>query len=163
MRALLPRLSRGFTLIEILVVCAIMAIVAGLAMVRIESSDSNRLDNAAEDLARLLEAARDESVIRGQSLAFSSDGNGYQFWLADTERNAWVLMPASDTITSNRFASGIVLTTLRINGSMRPLGERLVFSPFGLIDPFVLTLGTGSARVDILADTMGRIDIRHAQ
>ena len=78
----LPRRLRGFTLIEILVVCAIMAIVATLAAVRLEQSDASRLSGAAEELTRRLEAARDEAVIRGRPIAFSSDGQGYQFWLA---------------------------------------------------------------------------------
>jgi type II secretion system protein H len=154
--------TRGFTLIEILVVCAIVAILATLVMLRLEHSDASRLNDAAEDLTRRLEAARDEAVISGKSIAFSSDGNGYQFWLADTDRNAWIPLPASETMAAGRFASGIVLSSLRINGSARPLGERVVFSPFGLGEAFALTLAIGSSRIDVQADVLGRLETRHA-
>ena len=154
--------ARGFTLIEILLVCTIMAILLGLVMLRLDSSGSRRLESAAEDLARLLEAARDESVIRGQPLAFSSDGQGYQFWLSESARNEWVALPGSAAISARRFPDGIVISSLRINGTSRPLGERVVFSLSGIGQPFTLTLASASSRVNIQADALGRIEIHRA-
>ena len=162
MRAGLYRVARGFTLIEILVVCAILAIMAALVMVSLEHSDTSRLGDAAESLTRRLEAARDEAVIRGQPIAFSSDGQGYQFWLAN-DSATWIPLPGADQQAASRFARGVELYGIRVNGSARPLGERIVFSPFGLVDPFALTLAAGSARVDVLADALGRFETRHAQ
>jgi general secretion pathway protein H len=155
--------ERGFTLIEILVVCAIIAILLGLAIVRLDASDARRLAGSADDLSRQLEAARDESVIRGQRLAFSSDGQGYQFWLSDSGRNEWIALPPSDPISSRKFPDGIALSALRINGLARPLGERIVFSISGITEPFTLTLSGGASRVDVVADALGRIEIRDAQ
>ncbi|MBS1229317.1 MAG: type secretion system protein GspH [Proteobacteria bacterium] len=160
MRAGLYRVARGFTLVEILVVCAIMAIMAGLAMVRLEHSDASRLGDAAEDLTRRLESARDEAVIRGRPIAFSSDGQGYQFWLA-ADNATWIPLPGADS--ASRFIRGVELNALRLNGSARPLGERIVFSPYGLVEPFALTLAAGSSRVEVLADALGRFETRHAQ
>ena len=151
--------SRGFTLVEILVVCAIMAT---LAVVRLEQSDANRLGDAAEDLTRRLEAARDEAVIRGRPVAFSSDGQGYQFWLA-ADNTTWIPLQGTDASTAGRFARNVELTAVRVNGAARPLGERVVFLPFGLVEPFALTLAAGSSRVDVLADALGRFETQHAQ
>ena len=155
--------ARGFTLIEILAVCAIMAILLGLAMVRLDSSGTRRLESAAEDLTRLLEAARDESVIRGQPLAFSSDGQGYQFWLSETAHNEWVALPGSAAIAARKFPDGVILSSLLINGTPRPLGERVIFSLSGISEPFTLTLTSASSHIDILSDALGRIEIRRAQ
>ena len=80
--------ARGFTLIEIIAACAIVAIALGVVMIRFDFSDGRRLRLAAEMLSGRLEAARDEAVIRGQAVAFSSDGQGFQFWTADRERGA---------------------------------------------------------------------------
>ncbi len=160
MPACLPRRLRGFTLVEILVVCAIMAIVAALAAVRLERSDVGRLDDAAEDLTRRLEAARDEAVMRGRPIAFSSDGQGFQFWLAG-DNATWMALPG-DGWTAGRFAAGVELSGVLVNGAARPLGERVVFSPFALVEPFALTLAAGSSRVEVLADALGRFETRHA-
>jgi len=161
---LLPyrRLALGFTLIEILVVCALVAVTLGLAMIKLDPSDSRRLNAAAEALAGRLEAARDEAVVRGETVAFSSDGQGYQFWVADTERNAWVALPDAGTVVSGRLAEGVVLSSLRVNGKSRPLGERLAFSFSGLVEPFALTLSAGSTTLDIHGDALGRINIHRA-
>lgn len=156
------RRQQGFTLVEILVVCAIVAIILGAAMMKLELSDSQRLAATAETLVRRLEAARDDAVMRGQSLAFSSDGQGYQFWLSDTERNVWVALPDNDVITSGRFPQGISLSAIRVNGLPRPLGERLTFYFSGLADAFALTLSAGTSAVDVDTDVLGRIEIRHA-
>lgn len=131
-------------------------------MMKLDLSDSQRLAATAETLARRLEAARDEAVMRGQSLAFSSDGQGYQFWLSDTERNVWVALPDNDVIASGRFPQGVSLSAIRVNGMPRPLGERLTFSFSGLADAFALTLSAGTPALDIDADVLGRIEIRHA-
>ncbi len=162
MPAGLPRRLRGFTLIEILVVCAIMAIVATLAAVRLEQSDASRLRDAAEELTRRLEAARDEAVIRGRPIAFSSDGQGYQFWLAG-DNTTWMALPGGDGWTAGRFSRGVELSAVRVNGAARPLGERVVFSPFALVEPFTLTLAAGSSRVEVQADALGRFETQHAQ
>lgn len=158
-----PRPERGFTLIEILVVCAIVAIVLGLAAARLGQSDAGRLRGAADELVRQLEAARDEAVTRGQSVAFSSDGQGYQFWLASGSSREWIALPASDTLRSRGLPEGVTLDGMYVNGSARPLGERVVFSLSGISDPFMLTLGKETSRVEIVADALGRIESRDAQ
>ena len=109
--------EQGCSLIEILVVCAIMALALGLAVVKFEPSDTQRLNAVGDNLLVQLEAARDEAVIRGQHVAFSSDGGGYQFWVADAERNAWVALPDSDAFASRRFSPGVSLGAIRVNGS----------------------------------------------
>lgn len=94
----------AFTLVEILVVTAILAIVVGLTVVRLEPSDARRLEGAAESLVRQLETARDEAITRGRALAFSSDGQGYQFWIADTGKDGWLALADNRNLVSGRSA-----------------------------------------------------------
>ena len=84
----LPRTGRGFTLIEILVVCAIVGVTLAFVVFRTGLLDGRRLGDAAESLAQRLESTRDEAIISGQLLAFSSDGKGYQFWRLDGEKKS---------------------------------------------------------------------------
>lgn len=156
------RRSRGFTLIEIIAACAVAAIALGVVMLRLDFSDGRRLRAAAETLAGRLEAARDEAVMRGQAVAFSSDGQGFQFWVADRERGAWVALPDTGAVAAGRLADGISLTALRVNGAARPLGERLVFPVGGLAEAFALTLAAGAQSLDVAGDSLGRIEIRGA-
>jgi type II secretion system protein H len=155
------RRVRGFTLIEIVVVCAIVAIALGVVMIKLDVSDGQRLRQAAETLSGRLEAAPDEAVMRGQSIAFSSDGQGFQFWIADRERGVWVALTDTDTVASGRLADGVSLSVLCVNGAARPLGERLVFSLGGLAEAFTLTLVAGPQSLDIAGDALGRIEIRN--
>lgn len=157
------RQSRGFTLVELLAVCGVMAVLLGMGLLNLDFTDGRRLSAAAEDLAGRLQMARDEAVIRGATVAFSSDGEGYQFWIADAERNAWRAVPDGDALAPGRFSGGVVLGGVRVNGTPRPLGERLAFSVSGLVEAFTLILSAGRASVDIDVDALGRIEIRHAQ
>lgn len=154
--------QRAFTLIEVLVVTAIVAIVVGLAVLKLTPSEAHRLEGATESLLRQLETARDEAVTRGRPLAFSSDGQGYQFWIADPARNGWLTLAEQGYLASGQFGAAIRLQTILINGTQRPLGERLVFPISGFSEVFVLTLATGSSTLNIQSDALGHMEIRRA-
>lgn len=153
----------GFTLVELLAVCAVVAVALGMVLLKLDLTDGQRLSASAESLAGRLEVARDEAVIRGETVAFSSDGEGYQFWIADAERDTWLAAPGGGPLASGRFPGGVALAGIRVNGTPRPLGERLAFSFSGLVEAFTLTLSAGRASVDIDVDALGRIEIRRGQ
>ncbi len=67
-------IPRGFTLVEILVVMFILSIIASVALPELSSSNSYKLDLAAEELAIGLRFTRDESVRTGLPHAFSING-----------------------------------------------------------------------------------------
>lgn len=149
----------GFTLIEILVAVAIIAVVSGLAVVRLENSDFRRASQAAEHMAMLLDAARNEAIYSGRSVAVSSDGLGYQFWGADGANGEWAVLPQNEVLVAKRLPDGVSWKAQRVNSRQQSLGERIVFTPDGLIDPFMVELGAGDAKVRLEADVMGRIEV----
>jgi len=77
--------QRGFTLIEILVVLAIIGIMVGLAGMRMMPDDDRTLHGEAQRLALLLEQARDQAVASGEPIAFSMAPRGYRFWSLDAD------------------------------------------------------------------------------
>jgi general secretion pathway protein H len=77
------RAQRGFTLIELMVVVAIIAIGAGLMALSIRDGAATRLDQEAARLSALLEAARAEARASGLAVrwmpAAADDPEGAQF------------------------------------------------------------------------------------
>ncbi|MGL4603238.1 MAG: type II secretion system minor pseudopilin GspH [Iodobacter sp.] len=148
---------RGFTLIEILVVLSIIGVIMGLAVVRLDLSDAQRVEREASRLAALFESARDEAITGGQAIAWSSDGHGYQFWLQDAENN-W------QSVTSHEVLKPHVLDQVSVDGLIvnlreRRLGERLVFEPSGVNSPFSLQLRLNDSQLELSGDVMGRVEV----
>lgn len=81
--------SRGFTLLEILVVLVIVAVMAGLLVIGLKDSPQQRVRREASDLAALINAASDEAVMRGVEFGLVIDDSGYQFVYFDPEKKQW--------------------------------------------------------------------------
>ncbi len=154
--------QQGFTLIEILVVMALLLIVAGLAVVKLDDNGERATRKVAEELSIRLEAARDEAVYAGQPVAFSSDGEGYKFWQGDTARKQWIAAPAGSELSPRTLQGQVRIVRQIANGKERPLGDRLVFSADGMVEPFMLVLEGGKTQLAVEGDALGRITIKEA-
>lgn len=71
--------QRGFTLLELLVVVAIMAIATAGVSLSLRDSASTRLEREGERLAALLEAARAQSRASGVPVRWRLQGSGFRF------------------------------------------------------------------------------------
>ncbi len=150
--------QRGFTLIEILVVLAIIGIMVGLAGVRMMPDDDRTLHGEAQRLALLLEQARDQAVASGEPIAFSVEQRGYRFWSLDTE-NRWVPRGGDELLRDRPLAGDVRLAALQVNQASLAAGERLLFLPSGGNAPFTADLALNAAQVRIRGDSLGRVRI----
>jgi len=66
------RRSGGFTLIEILVVVAIIVVMVGLAGAQLMRGPVDVVREESEHLALLLRAAREEAILQGRVFAFGA-------------------------------------------------------------------------------------------
>lgn len=74
------RNSRGFTLIEILVVVIIIAIISGVALMSMNLiGDDRELDTERKRLATLIEVAQDEAMMQGRELGLELMTSTYRF------------------------------------------------------------------------------------
>lgn len=75
------RMQRGVTLLEVMVVVAIVGIVAGLAVPSYQDTiERNRLKQAAESLKSDLQLARTEAIKRSQNVVLSSSQGTAGAW-----------------------------------------------------------------------------------
>lgn len=115
----LPRNSRGFTLIELMVGLAVMALLMMVAVPSFQSTiASSRVTTITNDLVGALAAARTEAIRRGvrvtvcasaDSASCATTGDWSQGWVVftDINRDAAVTPPDADPAT----ADDVILTT----------------------------------------------------
>lgn len=78
-RTLLRRLAAGFTLLELLVVLAIVAIASAGVSFALRDTAGAPLERDAQRLAALLESARARSRLSGQPVRWVADEGGFHF------------------------------------------------------------------------------------
>jgi general secretion pathway protein H len=71
--------GRGFTLIELMVVVALIALGTGLASLALRDSEGSALARDAERLAALLESARAQSRAAGVPVRWRATAGGFAF------------------------------------------------------------------------------------
>ena len=90
--------SKGFTLVEIMLVMVVLALMASLLVVSISNNPLNELEDQAKRLQAVLQMGRDEAVYQGVELSLalveeSTDGpKGYQFLRFDLDEQRWLPM-----------------------------------------------------------------------
>lgn len=80
-----PGRTRGFTLLELLVVLVILGIILSFAVITLPRNDRG-LEQEIRRLAALVELATEEAVMQGQEVAVEFSSGGYSFAVFDGER-----------------------------------------------------------------------------
>ena len=77
----------GFTLIEILLVVAILGVIAGLSLPDFQKTyERIELSQAANNIAYLMRYAQSRSIIQRRNLQFICDSDGKRYWLTQEAR-----------------------------------------------------------------------------
>jgi general secretion pathway protein H len=94
-----PRQSRGFTLIEILVVVVIIGIVLSIAMLSLSLvADDRDVRREAQRLMSILEVAQDDSVLQGREFGVEILLGSYRFVEYDPQSGQWFEILGEDLL-----------------------------------------------------------------
>jgi general secretion pathway protein H len=162
------RSCRGFTLIEILVVVAILAIVAAALALAVGGSGERRLEHEAERLRALLGQACERAELSGREIGATLTANGYGFRLLGLD--GWRAFAQDGPLRPRTWPGGMQVELSREGRPLRLAGSddappQLVCFSSGEQTPFTLTLALGDvpARYRLSADGTGATTLERVE
>jgi len=153
------RATPGFTLIEILVVVAILAIAAAVAVLAYDGGDRERANREARLFAGALEHAAARAQMRAETLGASVEGGTWRFWRRDPDSGRWQTIGDDDVLAPHAMPETITLVPTSYSG--RPVEASVIvpFRPTGRNEPFTFELAGRNTRLVLAGDPLNRIAI----
>lgn len=121
-----PGPSRGFTLLELLVVMFIVGIIAAMATLSVGVATSEKgVEKEVQRLADLLDLARDEAVLQGREFGLTLYSRQYEFLVYDPAGPAWEPLQDESGVFSLRALPPDAVLELEVDGRIvRLLDEK---------------------------------------
>ena len=150
----------GFTLIEVLVVLAIVAIGVSVAAVAYDGSDRDRATREARRFAGALEHAAARAQARAETLGASASEGAWRFWRRDPESGRWQPLADDDTIlAAHTLPAAMRVASTGYSGQEVAADTIVPFRPTGRNEPFTFELTSKDARLVLAGDPLNRIAI----
>jgi general secretion pathway protein H len=100
--------TRGFTLIEILVVVAIIALVSAGMLLSVSLTGRDRdLEKESDRLLALFTYARDQAELQTREYGILFQDDGYEFLAYDPRRAAWRSVFEDDALAARKLPDGL--------------------------------------------------------
>jgi general secretion pathway protein H len=134
--------TRGFTLIELMIVVALIAVAAGVVSLAMRDPASTRLQTEAERLSALLESARAESRATGLAVSW------FPLRISDEEHFRFVGLPKSVTLPTRWLDAQVSAEVAGGRGGV-------LLGPEPLIGAQRIVLRLEDQRVELATDGLG--------
>lgn len=135
LRVLSGEKSKGFTLIEVLIVTFILAAMIGLVALRLSRDDRDFVRDEADRFVVLLQAAREETILQGSLLAVEVSADSYRF-LRVGEKGKFV--PIEEGVLGPRRLPPLMSARLELEGQSTEGAQGIVLDPSGALPVFNL-------------------------
>jgi type II secretion system protein H len=150
---------RGFTLLEILVVIAILGVVASLAVALVGPDERNVSLREAKRFAGALEYAAERAQWRNELLGVSTDRRMIRYWRRDAVNDRWLLLDDDDVLRAHALPEPLEGMALAFAGRALAPDTILPLRASGRNEPFAFALSTPRFRTIIAADPLNRVSI----
>jgi general secretion pathway protein H len=165
--------SKGFTLVEILVVVVIMAIVISFAILAVGTSGRDtQLDEESRRIEGLLGLLHERALLEGRDFGLRIEPASYEFVVYDARRDRWTALDQEQEFRRRDLPKGVsfqlqldsqvvVIKAIDRNlpSDQAPPGPQLAVAASGEGTPFHLTLlrdGT-QAKASVDGDALGKL------
>lgn len=150
--------GRGFTMVELLIVLAIMAVAVGLVTWALPDGDRTRLEEEAARLTALLEMARAESRVTGAPVRWVPR-SGTDPGLTDASGRAqafrFVGLPTTLALPGHWLDA-------RVTAEVATVGGAIVLGPEAILPPQRITLRLGPQQLELASDGLGPFGVQTA-
>ncbi len=165
--------SKGFTLIEILVVILIMAVVISLTVLSVNSTGrDSQLDEESRRIEGLVGLLHERAVLEGRDFGLRIEPTAYEFVVYDTVRERWMMLSQEQEFRHRDLPKGISFQ-LQLDSQtvvIKPIDRNLAsgeappppqvaIAASGEGTPFRLTLQRDAtqAKASVDGDALGKI------
>ena len=165
--------SKGFTLVEILVVVVIMAIVISLAILSVGTTGRDtQLDEESRRIAGLIGLLHERALLEGRDFGLRIEPSAYEFVVYEPRRDRWLTLDQESEFRHRELPKGlsfqlqldsqiVVIKPIdrNLSSDAAPPTPQVAIAASGEGTPFRLTLmrdgTTATASVD--GDALGKI------
>jgi general secretion pathway protein H len=164
--------SKGFTLVEILVVLVIMTVVISLAVLSVNATGrDSQLDEESRRIEGLVGLLHDRALLEGRDFGLRIEPTAYEFVVYDPRRDRWMMLNQEQEYRHRELPKGISFQlqldsqTVIIKPIDRSLSNdappppQVAIAASGEGTPFRLTLlrDATRARASVDGDALGKI------